>query len=130
MKASLPPNLVLTETVPRTIGGPFEWTFFDPRVLVEYVLAESPVLTHVYRDVLRHAQPQTSARAWHMILAFDENTPGNKLAHRNVRKNMVVGFNFKEVGRIVLSRACTWFVPVVVRSSQYKHACGGWSGLF
>ncbi len=47
----------------------------------------------------------------------------------NRKKAMVLSFNFLEVGKRLLSRCCTWFVPIVLRHEVIEKAIGGWPRL-
>ena len=69
------------------------WELFDPIGLVQHVLDKSPDLAAIYSVKLaEHAMP------WHIVLGIDEHVPGDKLKARNLRKSMVLYFNFLELG--------------------------------
>ena len=64
---------------------------------------------------------------WHVVVGYDEHVPGDKLKIKNLRKSMVLAFNFLELGEEVLQRDSTWFIPVIVRSSMLENVHAGWS---
>lgn len=116
-------HLLVTERLPLDKHGvERQWTFFDPVMLVQYFLDNCKEFANLYAERLR-ANPGP----WRMQVGMDEQTPGSKVNHDNRRKNMVICFNFLELGHDVLECDATWFIPVVVREEVYKHLHGGWS---
>ena len=97
-------------------GGTKEWTLYDPTLLVSHVLSSCPALAEIYRAKLAE-EPATAATPWHTGIGDDKHVPGDKLNVKNMRKSMVASFNFLELGEELLARDCTWFIPVVRRSS-------------
>ena len=93
-------------------GGTKEWTLYDPTLLVSHVLSSCPALAEIYRAKLAE-----KPAPWHIVIGYDEHVPGGKLKVKNLRKSMVASFNFLELGEELLARDCTWFIPVVLRSS-------------
>ena len=93
-------------------GGTKMWTLYDPTLLVSHVLSSCPALAEIYRAKLAE-KPEP----WRIVIGYDEHVPGDKLKTKNLRKSMVASFNFLELGEELLARDCTWFIPVVIRSS-------------
>ena len=93
-------------------GGTKMWTLYDPTLLVSHVLSSCPTLAKIYRAKLAE-----KPGPWHIVIGYDEHVPGDKLKTKNLRKSMVASFNFLELGEEHLARDCTWFIPVVLRSS-------------
>ena len=80
-----------------------------------------PELTQILADPDNYPMP------WHVVVGYDEHVPGDKLKIKNLRKSMVLAFNFLELGEEVLQRDSTWFIPVIVRSSMLENVHAGWS---
>ena len=93
-------------------GGTKMWALYDPTLLVSHVLSSCPALAEIYRAKLAE-KPEP----WQIVIGYDEHVPGDKLKIKNLRKSMVASFNFLELGEELLARDCTWFIPVVLRSS-------------
>ena len=93
-------------------GGTKMWALYDPTLLVSHVLSSCPALAEIYRAKLAE-KPEP----WQIVIGYDEHVPGDKLKIKNLRKSMVASFNFLELGEEHLARDCTWFIPVVLRSS-------------
>ena len=116
---------LVTETLPLDKHGvERQWTFYDPVMLVQYCLDTCNEFRNLYAERLR-ANPGP----WRLQVGMDEQTPGSKVNHDNRRKNMVIAFNFLELGHDILECDATWFIPVVVREEVYKTSDGGWSVL-
>ena len=109
--------------------GDFKWEYADPADLLRITLEESPALQEAYCQSLEK-YPCSEANPWHMIVAYDEFTPGDKLKTHNRRKTMDVIFNFAELGANMLSLTCTWLLPVSIRHEQFDNIEGGWSRVF
>ena len=121
-------HLMVSEDLALDTGGTIKWEFLDPIKLVQHVLDHCSSLASVYADKLQEC-PSTPERPWRIQLGCDEQTPGSKVNMDNRRKNMCLMFNFLELGADVLECDASWFVPVVVRTSLFKHVVGGWSNL-
>ena len=93
-------------------GGTKMWTLYDPTLLVSHVLSSCPALAEIYRAKLAE-KPDP----WNIVIGYDEQVPVDKLKAKHLRKSMVASFNFLELGEELLARDCTWFIPVVLRSS-------------
>ena len=120
-------HLLVTEALPldiHRVDRQNHWMYYDPVALVQYVLDNCTELRNLYAERLR-----ASPGPWRMQVGMDEQSPGSKVNHDNRRKNMVIAFNFLELGSDVLECDMTWFIPVVVREEVYKHLQGGWSVL-
>jgi hypothetical protein len=102
--------------------GEKTWDLFDPTLLVQHVLCTCQDLAQIY-----HAKLAEIPGPWHIVIGYDEHVPGDKLKIHNLRKSMVLAFNFLELGEEVLQKDCTWFIPVVLRSSELDDVLGGWS---
>ena len=98
------------------------WSFYDPARLVQYVLDQAPALKQLYFPRLQEKAPP-----WHVIVGFDEQSPGNKPNHNKSRKNFALYFNFGELGDDALNIDATWFAPVVLRTKLVEQIDGGWS---
>ena len=78
------------------------------------MLDHSHALRKVYAEKLEeHPTP------WHILVGFDEQTPGSRVNHENRRKNMCVMLNFLELGADILEIDATLFIPVVVRAKLW-----------
>ena len=97
-------------------GGTKMWALYDPTLLVSHVLSSCPALAEIYRAKLAE-EPATTTTPWHIVIGYDEHVPRGKLKVKHLRKSMVASFNFLELGEELLARDCTWFIPVVIRSS-------------
>ena len=76
-----------------TRGGDSCWEYADPAELLRVSLEERSVLQRFYDDALtRH--PCSAEAPWHMIVAFNEVAPSNKLKVDSSRKAMNCIFNF------------------------------------
>ena len=93
-------------------GGTEMWALSDPTLLVSHVLSSCPALAEIYRAKLAE-KPDP----WNIVIGYDEQVPVDKLKAKQLRKSMVASFNFLELGEELLARDCTWFIPVVLRSS-------------
>ena len=93
-------------------GGTKMWTLYDPTLLVSHVLSSCPALAEIYRAKLAE-----NPDPWHIVIGYGEHVPVDKLKAKHLRKSMVASFNFLELGEELLSRDCTWFIPVVLRFS-------------
>ena len=114
--------LLYQEALEVDAGEPKLWDLYDPVRLVQHVLAKCPSLAQIYRAKLAdHPGP------WHVVVGFDEHVPGDKLKTKNLRKSMVLAFNFAELGEEVLQRDASWFIPIVLRASELDDVSGGWS---
>ena len=105
-------------------GSEWTWDYCEPCLLLAKALEASEPLQSMY-DRAFAASP--GGGAWHLVIAFDEFTPGSLHKPVNLRKSMVLGFNFLELGQEALSQELTWMLPIVLRTSQIKKVPGGWS---
>ena len=108
-------------------GEPFRWTLCNPNVLLTMLLEESKALQTWYEEAWR-THPCSHENPWHLLIGFDEFTPGNKLAQRPERKSMVLSYSFRELGPN-LHRSAAWVTPLVVRSTMVNRVSGGWSAM-
>jgi len=86
-----------------------------------------------YRNLIveRYLASQcTLADMWRLVLYGDEITPGNVLAHGNLRKCWALYWNMIEMGSDMLSNEYTWIPIVIVRSSIVKLVAGGISQIY
>ena len=113
--------------MPCSDGDNFQWALCDPQALVQLCLRESVALQDWFEEAWLR-QPATQSEPWHVLIGFDECTPGNKLALRNERKCMVLNFTFREFGNH-LSKNCSWLTPIVVRTSAISLVAGGRSAM-
>ena len=118
-------HLLVREELELEEGGTVTWEFYHPVKLVQHVLNRCSSLSKIYVEKIEGS----ASMPWHIQFGCDEHTPGNKLSHDNRRKNMLIMFNFLELGADILECGASWFVPVVVRASLFKGVRGGWSTL-
>ena len=115
------------ERIQLTDGSHFDWPIAHPGLLMQLVLAESPVLQELFARGLRK-HPNSKDSPWSCCIGFDEFCPGDKLKVDNARKSMVVSLSFLELGAVIRSEF-GWFTGAVVRSSIIHRATGGWSAM-
>jgi hypothetical protein len=97
-------------------GDPWSWFYVDPCKLLTVLLTESVGLQGLY-DGAWARTPATPQTPWSLLVAYDEFSPGNKLATDQSRKTMVLSFTFLELGASALARGTAWCTPVTVRST-------------
>ena len=107
---------------------PFEWEMADPNRLVSYLVASSPRLQDAFARAAA-LNPCSADRPWHLVIAWDEFTPGMVLSPNNARKTMALSFSFIELGQDQLWHEESWFTPVLVRSTIIADTSDGWSGM-
>jgi len=120
--------LLQSKTLQVVDGETFDWEFLHPTQLLSF-LVESDDGFRAMLAAAAERSPPSMASPWHLVVGFDEFTPGNKLSSDNQRKTMVLSFSFLELGQTNLSSCSSWVVPVVVRSSVLAKVVGGWSRL-
>ena len=114
--------------LPREGGGePVELELLNPNLLLSRVVSEVPVLQRWFAEALEQ-KPSTRDQPWHLLVAWDEFAPGNKLKVDNRRKVMNLCFSFEEL-RSALSCDVAWFTPVAVRKTLMDQVEGGWSRI-
>ena len=101
-------HLLVREELPLATGGTFIWEFYRPLDLVQHVLNTCSSLAEVYARKLDE-NPPTAQTPWRIQLACDEHSPGSKISVQNARKNMIISFNFVELGADVLELDFSWF---------------------
>ena len=105
--------LATTIVMPRISGPDWAWTLMSPNRLMQEQVAESEFLQSIMATAVR-LHPPSLARPWHMVVAYDEFVPGNKLKLDNARKSMVLSFSFSEFGqRLTTEKA--WFALAALR---------------
>jgi len=109
-------------------GGTRPLDLCEPGLLVTKLLAERPAVMEEYAAAMRR-WPPTSCNPWHLLVAWDEYTPGNKQRLDNARKQMVLSFTFLQLGTANLRRARMWFTPLVLRTTCIGEITGGWSSI-
>ena len=107
---------------------PFEWEMCDPNRLVAYLIDRCPRLADAFADAANRF-PCSASQPWHLVIGFDEFTPGNLLRPNNARKTMALNFSFMELGQERLWHDDCWFTPVLVRRTVIAEAEGGWSAM-
>lgn len=118
-----------SEPLMLTNGEHFIWEYADPCELLRLMLRESKELQDAFQAALvKH--PNSEERPWHMIVAYDEFVPGDKLKVNNQRKTMDLIYSFAELGAHVLSLTMAWMMPVTFRHTQLMLVDGGWSRVF
>ena len=116
----------VTEEMPLTDGGSFTWVYTDPCGALEQLVQQAPAVTSAYLQAKRKSPPSVH-HPWHLVVAWDEFCPGNKLQVDPARKVMVMSFTFLELGQDVIASGLGWITPLVVRTSvirQVQHQCG------
>ena len=103
-------EVALAVDLPLKGEGSFRWEFADPGLLLAKMVRECPALASVYLAAIRESPPGES-NPWHLILAWDEFAPGDKLHTDNRRKCMVLSFSFRELGQSTLSHDFGHGVP-------------------
>ena len=122
-------NLVKTKiTVDLCAGGTWDWPIIDLNLLMQLLFKMRSCLFDAFLDRLV-SKPCTQKYPWHLLIGFDEFTPGNKLKGDNRRKCMVLSVSFIELGPELLSVDAMWFTCVVVRHLQIENVTGGWSRM-
>jgi hypothetical protein len=107
---------------------PFEWEMCDPNRLVSHLVHTCPRLAEAFAQAA-NIHPCSEAQPWHLVVGFDEFTPGNLLQPNNERKTMALNFSFLELGRERLWHDESWFTPILVRHRIVAKTVGGWSAM-
>ena len=115
----------VSEMLPRDDGPDWRWEYADPYLLLARALEASPQLQAIYDA----AFAASCGEPWHIVVAFDEFTPGSLSKPENRKKCMVLGWNFLDLGQNAMTQELTWSIPVIVRTSEMKHVIGGWSHM-
>lgn len=116
----------VTELMPLKSGGDFAWQYLCSCKWLSAMVNRSPSLQELFRAALAKS-PCSSVRPWHLVVGFDEFSPGNKLAVDNRRKTMVRSFTFLELGQGAVSSGHGWLTVAVLRTCQIEKIRGGWS---
>ena len=114
--------------VPLKTGGSWTWQLAEPNLLLAKMVNECSALACVYASAL-HESPPSREAPWHLVVAWDEFAPGDKLHADNRRKSMVLSFSFRELGQSALCHEWAWCTPIVVRTSTIVQVRGGWSSM-
>ena len=109
-----------------TDGGDVFWELAHPSLLVTRMVEECPSLQEVFAAAFRRREP-TAEAPWGLLIGWDENVPGSKLALQQSGKSMNMSFSFLELGRHALYHEACWFTPVVVQTKIINRVAGGWS---
>jgi hypothetical protein len=89
-------------------------------LLLGLVVRESEHMQDLYADaLLKHGDGE-----WDLIVAWDEFTPRNKRRPDNIRKTMVLSYNFTQLG-VSIRSDFTWMIPVTIRSCKLASIRGG-----
>jgi len=104
-------------------GTGFNFVYCEPYLMLSWLLERVEYLRDLYSD----AVTSSSEGAWHVVIAYDEFTPGSLHSPENRRKSMVLGMNFLEVGPKALSEELTWLLPVILRTDVLHRVRGGFS---
>lgn len=119
--------VLITLPMPAHEGEPFNWEIASPSDLLVSLLTDCPRLADAYASAVAMYPP--SLHVWHIVVAWDEFTPGNKLTLDNTRKVMVLSFSFLELGIEALQSAAAWITPALARSHNIHTVQGGWSHM-
>lgn len=107
---------------------PFDWWVADfGKVLQHYTKHNA-----TFRGLLastHERRPCTFDRPWHIILNFDEATPGRILNLDNRRKIWTFFISVEEFGAAYLSREAAWIPVAVIRSDKVKLTEGKFSAV-
>ena len=118
----------VTKQLDRESGGPYQWSFCCPNLMLSMLISESEELQALYSRALDET-PNSMDKPWSLAIGFDEFAPGNKLKVDNRRKAMVLSFNFLELGAHALASDATWLTPIVVLHSVSADVVGGWAAM-
>ena len=111
-----------------TDGGDVFWELAHPSLLLTRMVEECPSLQEVFAAAFRRREP-TAEAPWGLLIGWDENVPGSKLALQQSGKSMNMSFSFLELGRHALYHEACWFTPVVVQTKLINRVAGGWSRM-
>ena len=78
-------------------------------------------------QMLYDAKPCSPEDPWHLIIYFDETTPGNLLSLNNKRKTMGIYGSLREFGPAILPHEHAWLPLAVLRTSWIKQITGGFT---
>jgi hypothetical protein len=111
--------------MPLKNGSNFVWRLADPFNALQQLVQDAPTLASLYLKA-KQAAPPSPLRPWHLVVAWDEFTPGNKLQSDPARKCMVVSYTFRELGQDAIASGLAWVTPAVVRAPMIREVAGGW----
>ena len=109
--------------LPRTDGTVFLWAVARLQDLLPHCVAECEGFRNVLAAALEET-PCTYARPWHIVLYFDDITPGNPLKLENMMKHTALYVGFAEL-REALRLEEAWLTIGVLRVSVAKKVVGG-----
>ena len=66
-------------------GTDFVWEIAEPTLLLAKLVRDRPNVRQVFLDALRE-HPCSMSNPWHVVIGFDEFSPGDKLKVNNRRK--------------------------------------------
>ena len=108
-------------------GGEVVVPVADPSSLVAMSVRASESMQEVFVAAMQH-HPGTPEAPWHLLVTWDEFTPGSMHNPDKPKKAMVLNFSFQELGVALHSDRC-WWTMAVVRSSIIGQVEGGWSRM-
>ena len=108
-------------------GGEVVVPVADPSSLVAMSVRASETLQEVFVAAMQH-HPGTPEAPWHLLVTWDEFTPGSMHNPVKPKKAMVLNFSFQELGVALHSDRC-WWTMAVVRTSIIGQVERGWSRM-
>ena len=99
--------------VPLRGGGQFEWVFLDPAKLLSLFVCECPPVAKLFRDAAA-VSPPSMGHPWHIVVGFDEFSPGNKLKVVAAVERLL-----STCPASLRSSFCGYPLPEVVTHNQY-----------
>jgi hypothetical protein len=96
--------------------------------LMQAVYEEGGSYYELIKETLQ-SHPSDPDHSWHLILYFDEITPGDPVGYANDRKFWVCYAAFKEFGAKVLSNEACWLPVLELRTARTSKMAAGISQI-
>jgi hypothetical protein len=119
-------HLLCEEPLRMKNGTTWQWKIADASLLVSEFVSTVPNMSAVWNSAYEKA-PFSTESPWHIILAYDEYAPGNKLSVDNRRKGYNISMTFRELGQAAITSDSCWFTIGCIRSSIVREAEGEFS---
>ncbi len=101
----------------------------DPFASLSAAIKESNHFRRFLKECIE-SNPPSPEKPWNLILYCDEVTPGNPMAHLNLRKFQAFYWSLLEFGVSALSHEEAWFTLLTEFSTVVNTLAGGLSHLF
>jgi hypothetical protein len=98
----------------------------SPMAMLSHASTTSQPFNEFLTNIMA-ANPSSHTHPWSIIIYSDEITPGNVIAHENLRKTQTIYWTFKQFGIACLSCEELWFTLTLIRSALVKCIPGGMS---